>query len=126
MTVLVTGATGVVGRRVVERLVRAAVPVRALTRNPASAGLPPQVEVVRGDLGEPEGGRRCLPVEPVSDLDGNPPGRGGRCRSRKPGGRPLESPAFRRGRRSRRTCCRSGRRPSARNGWCAIRSRTSP
>ncbi|WP_283136152.1 NAD(P)H-binding protein [Rhizohabitans arisaemae] len=50
MTVLVTGATGTVGRQVVEQLVQAGRRVRALTRNPAAAGLPPEVEVVRGDL----------------------------------------------------------------------------
>ncbi|GGL14498.1 SDR family oxidoreductase [Planomonospora parontospora] len=53
MKILVTGATGFVGRNVVDRLVRAGTEVRALTRNPAAAGLPPQVEVVRGDLAEP-------------------------------------------------------------------------
>ena len=38
--VLVTGATGRVGRVVVARLLGAGVPVRALTRRPAAAGLP--------------------------------------------------------------------------------------
>ncbi|MGW4796753.1 SDR family oxidoreductase [Nonomuraea sp. NPDC004297] len=54
MKILVTGATGFVGRDVVARLVRAGVRVRALTRNPATAALPAQVEVVRGDLTRPE------------------------------------------------------------------------
>ncbi|AWS48754.1 NAD(P)H-binding protein [Streptosporangium sp. 'caverna'] len=53
MKILVTGATGIVGRHVVDRLVRAGVSVRALTRNPAAAKLPPQVEVVEGDLTAP-------------------------------------------------------------------------
>jgi uncharacterized protein YbjT (DUF2867 family) len=53
MTTLVTGATGNVGRLVVERLVAVGEPVRALTRNPAEAGLPSGVQVVRGDLAEP-------------------------------------------------------------------------
>src|SRR5207248_10649453 len=34
--------------------------VRALVRNPDAAGLPPQVEVVRGDLTLPETLDRCL------------------------------------------------------------------
>ncbi|HEY4320103.1 MAG TPA: NAD(P)H-binding protein [Gemmatimonadales bacterium] len=52
-TVLVIGATGRVGRRVVDELVRADVPVRAVTRRPTHAMLPPGVEVVAGDLTEP-------------------------------------------------------------------------
>jgi uncharacterized protein YbjT (DUF2867 family) len=51
--VLVTGATGNVGRRVTAGLVEAGVSVRALTRNPARADLP-GAEIVRGDLTEPE------------------------------------------------------------------------
>ncbi|GAA3441406.1 SDR family oxidoreductase [Planomonospora venezuelensis] len=54
MRILVTGATGFVGRNVVDGLVRAGVAVRALTRNPGTAALPPEVEVVRGDLTAPE------------------------------------------------------------------------
>ncbi|OLT28820.1 NmrA family transcriptional regulator [Actinomadura sp. CNU-125] len=54
MTVLVTGATGHVGRRVVERLVRAGAQVRAMTRRPDRAAvLPGGVDVVRGDLDVP-------------------------------------------------------------------------
>ena len=52
--ILVTGATGRVGRLVVDRLVDAGVPVRALTRRPAAASLPAAVEVVAGDLTAPE------------------------------------------------------------------------
>ena len=52
--VLVTGATGRVGRAVVAQLLGAGVPVRALTRRPATAGLPATVEVVAGDLTVPE------------------------------------------------------------------------
>jgi nucleoside-diphosphate-sugar epimerase len=49
--VLVTGATGRVGRVVVDQLLRAGVPVRALTRRPAAAAaLPSTVEIVPGDL----------------------------------------------------------------------------
>ena len=53
--VLVTGATGRVGRMVVDLLIDADVPVRALThRSEAAATLPPDVDVVVGDLTEPE------------------------------------------------------------------------
>jgi uncharacterized protein YbjT (DUF2867 family) len=52
--VLVTGATGNVGRHVVSQLLREGIRVRALARNPASADLPREVEVVRGDLATPE------------------------------------------------------------------------
>ena len=46
-----TGATGRVGRALVAQT---GVPVRALTRRPATAGLPATVEVVAGDLTVPE------------------------------------------------------------------------
>ncbi|MGW8538975.1 SDR family oxidoreductase [Streptomyces albidoflavus] len=55
MTVLVTGATGTVGRQVVGELLERGERVRALTREPGRAGLPGEVEVVGGDLTEPEG-----------------------------------------------------------------------
>lgn len=54
MTFLVTGATGTVGRLVVEELLAAGQQVRALTRNPAKAGLPSGVEVIAGDLARPD------------------------------------------------------------------------
>jgi uncharacterized protein YbjT (DUF2867 family) len=54
MTVLVTGATASVGRLLVDELVAAGLPVRALTNNPARAALPDEVEVARGYLGKPE------------------------------------------------------------------------
>lgn len=60
MTVLVTGATGSVGRHVVARLMAAGVPVRALTRNPAAAGLPEGVDVREGDLTRPDTLRAAL------------------------------------------------------------------
>ncbi|MCI4041602.1 NAD(P)H-binding protein [Streptomyces sp. TRM75563] len=53
MTILVTGATGTVGRRVVEHLLERGEHVRALTRDPARAELPAGVDVVRGDLTHP-------------------------------------------------------------------------
>jgi uncharacterized protein YbjT (DUF2867 family) len=52
--ILVTGATGNVGRQVVGRLLREGADVRAMTRRPDRAGLPDGTEVVRGDLTEPE------------------------------------------------------------------------
>jgi uncharacterized protein YbjT (DUF2867 family) len=52
--ILVTGATGNVGRQVVRRLAAAGEPVRALTRHPDKAALPSGVEVAQGDLTEPE------------------------------------------------------------------------
>jgi uncharacterized protein YbjT (DUF2867 family) len=52
--ILVTGATGRIGRAVVAELLATGVPVRALTRNPAAAALPANVEVVAGDFTEPD------------------------------------------------------------------------
>ncbi len=50
MTILVTGATGNVGRQVIQQLKQRGAQVRALVRNPATANLPDGVEVVQGDL----------------------------------------------------------------------------
>ena len=50
MTILVTGATGRVGRHVVDQLVQRGAAVRVLTRDPSKAGFPAGVEVVQGDL----------------------------------------------------------------------------
>lgn len=50
MTILVTGATGTIGRNVVEQLVRRGADVRALVRDPAKATFPAGVNVVQGDL----------------------------------------------------------------------------
>jgi uncharacterized protein YbjT (DUF2867 family) len=58
--ILVTGATGRVGRQVVSQLLATDARVRALTRNPDAADLPPGVEVVCGDLTVPETLGRCL------------------------------------------------------------------
>jgi uncharacterized protein YbjT (DUF2867 family) len=52
--VLVTGATGNVGKHVVSSLAGIGLEVRALVRDPAKASIPRGVEVARGDLSSPE------------------------------------------------------------------------
>lgn len=52
--ILVTGATGKVGRLLIDRLVAEGAEVRAVSRNPGSAGLPDHVELVEGDPSVPE------------------------------------------------------------------------
>jgi uncharacterized protein YbjT (DUF2867 family) len=55
MTILVTGATGNIGRRIVDHLIDlGANDIRALTKNPAKAKLPDGVTAVTGYLGDPE------------------------------------------------------------------------
>lgn len=54
MTILVTGATGRVGRHVVGQLIASGQQVRALTRSPRMARLPSAVEVAEGDLARPD------------------------------------------------------------------------
>src|SRR5207248_5374244 len=49
MTILVTGATGTVGRQVIEQLVRRGADVRARVRDPAKANFPARVAVAQGD-----------------------------------------------------------------------------
>ena len=63
MTILVTGATGQVGRHVVAQLVASGASVRAMTRRPGALPLA-GAEVVRGDLLEPA----SLPLDGVSAL----------------------------------------------------------
>jgi uncharacterized protein YbjT (DUF2867 family) len=53
--IFVIGATGKVGRHVVSGLLERDVQVRALARNSDAAGLPGGVEVVSGDLADPQG-----------------------------------------------------------------------
>ncbi len=50
MTILVTGATGTVGRHVVKHLATAGADIRALVRDPAKADFPAGVAVAQGDL----------------------------------------------------------------------------
>ncbi|MDG4831114.1 NmrA family NAD(P)-binding protein [Solwaraspora sp. WMMD1047] len=54
MQVLVTGATGSVGRHLVAELIRHGARVRALVRDAGAAGLPAGVEAAVGDLNRPE------------------------------------------------------------------------
>jgi uncharacterized protein YbjT (DUF2867 family) len=51
--IIVTGATGTVGRHVIDGLLAHGATVRAMTRRPDTAGLPPQVDVVAADLDDP-------------------------------------------------------------------------
>jgi uncharacterized protein YbjT (DUF2867 family) len=51
--ILVTGATGKVGRHLVTGLLEEGVPVRALTRGSRDPGLPDGTEIVRWDPGQP-------------------------------------------------------------------------
>lgn len=52
--ILVTGATGNVGHNVVEQLLAHGQAVRAMTRDPSRGHFPEGVEVVAGDLSQPE------------------------------------------------------------------------
>jgi len=60
MTILVTGATGTVGRNVVEQLAARGAPVRALARTPEKARFPAGVEVAQGDLLDVDALRRAF------------------------------------------------------------------
>jgi uncharacterized protein YbjT (DUF2867 family) len=52
--ILVIGATGTIGRQVLSQLIDAGAPVRGMARHPETAGLPPDVETIAGDLTRPE------------------------------------------------------------------------
>lgn len=54
MRIVVTGATGNVGRLVVDQLLGTGVEIRALTNNPGKANLPAGVEVAEGFIGKPD------------------------------------------------------------------------
>ena len=58
--VLVTGATGRIGRLVVEELLASGATVRALTRRPGQAALPARVDVAAGDFTAPDSLDRAL------------------------------------------------------------------
>jgi uncharacterized protein YbjT (DUF2867 family) len=55
MTILVTGATGNIGRRIVDQLISlGAKDIRALTKHPQKAKLPDGVTAITGYLGDPD------------------------------------------------------------------------
>src|SRR5690348_16928351 len=58
--ILVIGGTGNVGRHVVDQLLATGTRFRVMARNPDTVNLPPQVNVVRGDLTVPETLDQCL------------------------------------------------------------------
>lgn len=60
MTILVTGATGRVGRQVVNQLVNRGADVRVLVRDPSKADFPPAVTVVQGDMLDLDSLRKAL------------------------------------------------------------------
>lgn len=60
MTILVTGATGRVGRQVVNQLVNRGADVRALVRDPSKADFPASVNVVQGDMLDLDSLRRAF------------------------------------------------------------------
>jgi uncharacterized protein YbjT (DUF2867 family) len=60
MTILVTGATGTVGRHVVQQLARRGADIRALVRDPAKADLPAGVALAKGDLLDVDAMRAAL------------------------------------------------------------------
>ena len=60
MTILVTGATGNVGRNVVEQLVNRGAGVRAFVRAPSKASFPAGVDVVQGGLLDVDSLRRAF------------------------------------------------------------------
>jgi uncharacterized protein YbjT (DUF2867 family) len=53
-TILIIGATGIVGRQLVSELLASNIQIRALLRNPDTAHLPGEVKEFRGDLTVPE------------------------------------------------------------------------
>jgi uncharacterized protein YbjT (DUF2867 family) len=53
--IFVTGATGKVGRHVIDGLLERGEAVLALARDPEAAALPEEVEVIAGDVQDPEG-----------------------------------------------------------------------
>ena len=58
--VLVTGATGQIGSEVVSQLRATGCWIRAMSRHPRSANLPPDVDIVAGDLTAPDTLDACL------------------------------------------------------------------
>src|SRR5256885_5285060 len=82
MPELVTGATGYVGGRLIDRLLREGRSVRALARNPSRLEAPREVKAVKGDLVSGRGLERALDgcsvayylvhsMEPAAGADGD-------------------------------------------------------
>src|ERR671937_2130498 len=82
MPELVTGATGYVGGRLIERLLREGRAVRALARDPSLLEAPSEVKAVKGDLVSGRGLARALDgcdvayylmhsMEPAAGADGD-------------------------------------------------------
>jgi uncharacterized protein YbjT (DUF2867 family) len=82
MPELVTGATGYVGGRLIDRLLREGRHVRALARDPSRLEAPPEVKAVKGDLVTGRGLDRALDgvdvayylvhsMEPAAGADGD-------------------------------------------------------
>jgi uncharacterized protein YbjT (DUF2867 family) len=82
MPELVTGATGYVGGRLIDRLLAEGRPVRARARNPSRLEAPPEVQAVKGDLVTGRGLTRALDgvstayylvhsMEPAAGADGD-------------------------------------------------------
>ncbi len=73
--ILITGATGTIGGALLDQLAATGTPLRAMTRHPDTADLPPGVEVVGADLGDPAGLQRAMDgIEKVFLLSGGPDG----------------------------------------------------
>jgi uncharacterized protein YbjT (DUF2867 family) len=66
MTILVTGATGKIGRQVIQQLIQRGAKPRALVRDPSVADLPDGVDIVQGDMLDVDALRRGF--EGVSTL----------------------------------------------------------
>lgn len=60
MTILVTGATGAVGRHVIDQLVSRGAVVRALVRDPEKANLPKEVSLTEGEMLDVESMRTAM------------------------------------------------------------------
>jgi len=52
--IIVTGATGNIGRPLIDFLCEHGIPVRGVTRNSQTAALPAQIEIIEGDPSRPD------------------------------------------------------------------------